>query len=575
MLCITRSHVEPPLAPLGRHWPSQRIVAAPMWCAVDLRDGNQALPNPMDPRRKLEYFQLLCKIGFKSIEVGFPSASQDEFDFVRLLIEGHHVPDDVTIMVLTQCRPHLIERTFQSLRGVPRAIVHAYIATSPLHMQHVFGLTEDQTIETAVAATKQIRRLAEELSDSAINFQFSPEEFTDTDPCFAVQICQAVYQAWGRATPDQPVIFNLPATVERRPPYEVADLFEYFCTHFRPIDFVLISAHAHNDQGMAVASTEMALLAGANRVEGTLFGHGERTGNVDLVTLALNLEARGIPTGLDFLDLPTIVATVERLTGLPVSARQPYAGELVFTAFSGSHQDAIGKGMRRQQLKDAPRTWKVPYLLINPAQVGRAFEPLIRINTQSGKGGIAWVMEQEHGIQLPKRFQPSVGEAIQRRMDKTGGEVSSAQMLEWFDHEFINPAGPYQLIDYWPRPDEIHPDSVIHGEVKISVDGVERIIKADGNGPIDAFVKAINQLGINSFTVGRDYSEQALGEGGSAARALAFVPLEFASGVVIWGVGSQTSVDQAAVRAIVAALNRHAAQLNAKCHADVVKLAQE
>ena len=520
-----------------------------MWCAVDLRDGNQALPNPLDPRRKLEYFQLLCKIGFKSIEVGFPSASQDEFDFVRLLIEGHHVPDDVTIMVLTQCRPHLIERTFQSLRGVPRAIVHAYIATSPLHMQHVFGLTEDQTIETAVAATKQIRRLAEELSDSAINFQFSPEEFTDTDPCFAVQICQAVYQAWGRATPDQPVIFNLPATVERRPPYEVADLFEYFCTHFRPIDFVLISAHAHNDQGMAVASTEMALLAGANRVEGTLFGHGERTGNVDLVTLALNLEARGIPTGLDFSNLPTIVATVERLTGLPVPARQPYAGELVFTAFSGSHQDAIKKGFAAQEARN-DLIWDVPYLPIDPKDLGRDYEAVIRVNSQSGKGGVAWVLQQDKGFKLPKRMQADFSRVVQGMADQSSRELNAADIWTAFqDHYHLGGEQAYRLIDY--QEGGAAGDRIFTG--KIAHKGGERSISGRGNGLLSSVLAALREeLGVELEIA--DYSEHAIGSG-SDVNAAAYVECRTPDGRTIFGVGTDADVATASVQAVLSAAN--------------------
>lgn len=543
----------------ARQWPSCTLTESPVWCSVDLRDGNQALPNPMTPDQKLEYFQLLCKIGFKQIEAGFPSASQDDFDFFRCLIEEGHIPDDVFIMGLTQCRSHLIERTFEAFKGVKKGIVHAYIASSDLHMKQVFGMDRQGTLDAAVAATRQIRELADTMPESDIRYEFSPEEFTDTDPEFCLDLCKAVYEAWGKATPEKPLILNLPATVERRPPNHYADMIEWFCANFPDRDSVLISLHSHNDQGMAVAATELALMAGADRVEGTLFGHGERTGNVDLVTVAGNLFSRGIETGLDFSDMEKVVETVERLTGMPVYYRQPYAGEYAFTAFSGSHQDAINKGMHR--LPEAGDIfgvqWKVPYLHIDPADLGRSFERLIRINSQSGKGGIAWVLEQDYGIQVPKAMQPQLREEVQSYSEEVSRELGADEVHQIFKDEFVHPVGPYKLVGYWPRPDDSDP-TFIHGEVKVSIDGVEKTAAADGNGPISAFVNAMNTLVEIDFSVD-DYHEQAIGKGADA-QALAYVPLKLKDNGVVFGVGSDSNIDQAAVRAIIAGLNRIASK---------------
>lgn len=538
-----------------REWPAKSVTQSPQWCSVDLRDGNQALPDPMDPDQKLEYFKMLCDIGFKHIEVGFPSASQDDFDFFRRLIEEGHIPDDVFIMGLTQCRSHLIDRTFEAFRGCKQGIVHAYIAPSELHMTQVFGLDRGQTIATAVAATQRIRELADSMPESDIRYEFSPEEFTDTDLAFGLEICEQVFAAWGKATPEKPLIMNLPATVERRPPNHYADMVEWFCKNFSQRDRISVSLHAHNDQGMAVAATEMSLMAGADRVEGTLFGHGERTGNVDLVTCINNLFSRGIDTGIDFSDLAEVAETVERLTGMPIYYRQPYAGEYAFTAFSGSHQDAINKGMHK--LDQAPRRfgmgWKVPYLHIDPADLGRAFERLIRINSQSGKGGIAWVLEQDFGIEIPKAMQPELGAYVQNYSDTVGREISSDEVHSVFQNEFVSPKGPYSLEGYWPRPDESDP-TFIHGEVKLTVQGEEKVVEADGNGPISAFVNALKQVVEIEFSV-ENYHEQAVGKGADAL-ALAYVPLKLADDRVIFGVGADSNIDQAAVRAIVAGLNR-------------------
>jgi len=538
-----------------RRWPAHTIERSPQWCSVDLRDGNQALPNPLNPIQKLEYFRLLCEIGFKHIEVSFPSASHDDFDFVRRLVTDGHIPEDVYPMVLTQCRPQLIERTVESIRGAARAIVHTYIATSELHMRQVFGLGHAETIRMAVDAVGEIRSLVDDMPDADIRLEFSPEEFTDTDIDFAVEICGAVFETWGKATRQRPMILNLPATVERRPPNHYADMIELFCRKFSPLEKVTISLHAHNDQGMAVAATELALLAGGQRVEGTLFGHGERTGNVDIVTLANNLRSRGVETHLDFTDLDHIARKVEKLTGMPVYYRQPYSGEYVFTAFSGSHQDAIRKGMRR--LNEASDkfgvAWKVPYLHIDPTDLGRKYQGLIRINAMSGKGGAVWVLETDHGLEPPKSMHAEIGAAVPRYSEQAGREVSSDEVYRVFAEEFVNPAGPYELVGYWPRPDLDDPTQ-IHGELRIRVDGRERSVSADGNGPVSAFVHCLRKLGAPRFKI-EDYHEQAVGKG-EDARAVAYVPLELKDGRVFYGVGSDTNIDQAAVRAIVAGLNR-------------------
>ncbi|KKL14037.1 hypothetical protein LCGC14_2519770, partial [marine sediment metagenome] len=455
------------------------------------------------------------------------------------------------------CREHLVDRTFEALAGIPRAIVHAYLATSQLHMQQVLGLSAEQTIATAVKTAAQVRDLAETMNQSDIRFEFSPEEYTDSDFEFVLELCEAVFEAWNRASVRKPMIFNLPATVERRPPNHYADMIELFARRFSRRDEIIISLHSHNDQGMAVAATELALLGGGDRVEGTLFGHGERTGNVDLVVIANNLMVRGIQTHLDFSNLELIARTVERLTGMKVYYRQPYSGELVFTAFSGSHQDAIRKGMAKRN--DAAEVfgigWKVPYLHVDPADIGRKYEGLIRINSQSGKGGVAWVLEQDHGLEIPKPMLPELGGAVQACSDRLGRELDSQEVLDIFEKEFLRPAGPYELIGYWPRPDEENP-TWIHGEVRIKICGKEKSLTADGNGPIDAFVNCMRELGVEHFSI-QDYHEQAIGQG-AAARAMAYVPLEFDDGATIFGVGSDTNIDQAAVRAIVAALNRKA-----------------
>lgn len=551
-------YVNPPAVDLsGRKWPTRMLRTCPQWCSVDLRDGNQSLPNPMGPDQKLEYFRMLCGIGIKHIEVAFPSASQGDFDFTRRLIDEGHIPEDVFIMGLSQCRPHLIDRTFEAMQGIPRGIVHLYCATSELHMQQVFGMDRPRTLEMIVKSIEQVRDRSDAIPDSDIRLEFSPEEFTDTDLSFSLEVCTAVFETWAKATKDRPLILNLPATVERRPPNQYADMIEWFGEHFSPREKIVISVHSHNDQGMAVAATEMALLGGAQRVEGTLFGHGERTGNVDLVVVANNLRSRGIDPGLDFSDLPEIARTVERLTGMEIYYRQPYAGEYVFTAFSGSHQDAIRKGVLKRD--EAPERfkmgWKIPYLHVDPADLGRKYERLIRINAQSGKGGVAWILEQEHGLRPPKMMHSEIREAVQKFADRTGRELTSDEVHQIFLDEFVNPPGPYELLGYWPRPDDTDPTQ-IHGEIRIRIEGEEKCAVADGNGPVSAFVHGIKSLGATGFTID-DYDEEAIGKGADA-QAVAYVPLKLDDGRVLFGVGIDTNIDQAAIQAVIAGLNRMA-----------------
>jgi 2-isopropylmalate synthase len=541
-------------APEHRQWPGRTITENPLWCAVDLRDGNQALPNPMTPEQKWRYFELLTEIGFKEIEIGFPSASADDFQFCRDLIEKGAIPDDVTISVLTQAREHLIRRTFEALVGVKRAVVHVYIATSDLHMSFVFGKTAAQTKASALESVALIRELADQMEGSDIGLEFSPEEFTDTDLDFAVDICDSVIDTWN-PKPGEKVIINLPATVERQLPIHYADMIEAYIAKQRRGDAAIISLHAHNDMGSAVAATEMALMAGADRVEGTLFGHGERSGNVDLVTLALNLQYLGIDTGLDFRNLEGIRAEIEDLTDMPVHARHPYAGELVFSAFSGSHQDAIHKGLdRRGELAEHFSGWKIPYLHIDPADLGRTYERFIRINSQSGKGGIAHVLSTEYGVRLPRRLLIELSKHVQVYADKVAREVKAAEVWGIFRDVYLKENGAIKLMNYWPRPQADDPN-VIEGEVQVQVQGEEKRLFAKGNGPIAAFVHAVRQLDcVPEFTL-TEYEEDAIGSSADA-EAIAYVRLEKADEAGFYGIGFGGNIDQAAVHAIASALNR-------------------
>ncbi|MCH2176212.1 MAG: 2-isopropylmalate synthase [Lentisphaeria bacterium] len=536
----------------NREWPDKQITNAPRWCAVDLRDGNQALPNPMTPEQKLTYFKTLCEIGFKEIEVGFPSAAADEFDFMRQLIEENLIPDDVVVSVLTQARPHLVQRTMESLKGVKNAVVHFYIASSDLHRSFVFGLERDAQLELARTTTLQIRELADQMPESNIGLEFSPEEFTDTDLDYSIAMCDIVMENW-QPKPDEKVILNLPATVERRFPNEYADMIECFKRQLKNSSQACISAHVHNDMGMGVAATMLSLKAGVDRVEGTLLGHGERTGNVDLITCALNLDYLGVTSRLDFSDLPRIVKLVDSITGIDTHARAPYSGQLVFTAFSGSHQDAIYKGLtNRKKLEDYFGGWKIPYLHIAPSQIGRDFEKFIRINSQSGKGGIAHIMEFEHNIKLPRWMQIEFAKKVQQFADKEQRELESSELLNIFKDQYF-PTEPIELINYWPRPSEDSPEH-INGEIEVLVAGETICASAEGNGPISAFVHAIKQVDqVPSFTLD-EYTEGTCGKGADA-EGICFMRIITESDSSHTGVGRGSNLDQAAARAAISAIN--------------------
>ncbi len=549
-----------PVAITNRQWPDRKIEKSPVWASVDLRDGNQALPIPMNPEKKLEYFKMLIGIGFKEIEVGFPSASQDDFDFVRSLIENNIIPDGVRISVLTQARKHLIDRTIESLIGAKDVIVHCYVATSDLHGQFVFGRNRQEVKEMAVDGTKMIiDSVREQGLKARVAYEYSPEEFTDSDIDFVIDVCQAVKEAWGPCRKED-FILNLPATVERRPPYQYADMIEYFCNKYRYMNETTISVHAHNDQGCAVAATEMALLAGAERVEGTIFGHGERTGNLDISILALNLYSRGVNIGLNFSNMPEIVRIVEDASGIEVHPRHPYAGQLVFTAFSGSHQDAIRKGI--DQIEETAeffkQGWKVPYLHIDPADIGRSYEKLIRINSQSGKGGIAFILEKEFGIFPPKKMLPEIGKTIQQLADAKGEEIDSKELYKAFQDSFVNVNGPYQLKSFSREIINKANGDLISVKIQVEINGVEHVLKGKGNGPLSAVAHALQACPeVPDFTLD-DFSEKSLGHTADAV-AIAFVGIRIAAGTeLFYGAGEHSNIDRAAIAALFSALNRAA-----------------
>ncbi len=538
-----------------RTWPSKTIAKAPAWCSVDLRDGNQALAVPMSVSEKLEMFNLLVAMGFKEIEVGFPSASQVEFDFLRLLIEGNHAPGDVTIQILTQAREHLIKKTLESLQGAKRAIIHLYNSTSELQRRVVFRMNKVEIMELAVSGAQMIREEAFKLAGTDIMFEYSPESFTGTEPEFALEICEAVAAVWQPATRNK-IIFNLPATVEMATPNVYADRIEWFCRNVSDRGKRIISVHAHNDRGTAVAATELALLAGADRVEGTLFGNGERTGNVDVLTLAMNLFSQGIDPKLDMSYMEKIADIYERCTRMPVHPRHPYAGELVYTAFSGSHQDAINKGMKACRASEQT-CWEVPYLPIDPRDVGRTFEGVIRINSQSGKGGVAYIMEKEFGLILPRDMQPEFSSLIQALSETAGREVTSGKLLSAFEREYLMKEDPLAFktcrIEELPA---LPYDSTAKTDVRalITVIGAEREVRGIGNGPLDAFCKALKDFLAVDFTL-MAYQEHALGQG-SDSKAAAYVQIRDDAGARIFGAGVDTNIAIASLKAIVSALNR-------------------
>jgi 2-isopropylmalate synthase len=534
-----------------RTWPHRVIAKAPRWCSVDLRDGNQALIDPMDPERKRRMFDLLVQCGFKEIEVGFPSASQTDFDFVRQLIEEDLIPEDVVIQVLTQARPELIERTFESLRGAPRAICHLYNSTSTLQRRVVFGLDRAGIVDIAVRGAQLCKRLARTIPECDVRWQYSPESFTGTELEFAVEICEAVMDVW-EPTPARPTILNLPATVEMATPNIYGDQIEWFHRHVKARDCIVLSLHPHNDRGTAVAAAEFGVMAGADRIEGTLFGNGERTGNVDVVTLALNLFSQGVDPHLDFADIDAARRTVEYCNRLPVHPRHPYVGDLVYTAFSGSHQDAIKKGF--EALGKDYDLWEVPYLPIDPHHVGRSYEAVIRVNSQSGKGGVAYIMKFEHGLDLPRRLQIEFSSVIQRLTEQSGTEISADQIWSAFQATYLAPDRPVALIGH-PLITTAPDTGETTLEVHVRLAGGEKWIKGHGNGPIAAFVDGLRRdAGVVVELT--DYAEHALGEGADA-QAVAYVETKMPEGKTRWGVGLDANIVTASLRAVVSAVNRH------------------
>jgi 2-isopropylmalate synthase len=536
-----------PLVLPDRTWPNRRLTQAPLWCSVDLRDGNQALIDPMDLERKRRMFDTLVKMGFKEIEVGFPSASQPDFDFVRELIEQDLVPDDVTIQVLVQCRPELIERTYECLRGANNAIVHFYNSTSTLQRRVVFGLDEGGITDIATSAASLCRKLEETLSDTNVRYEYSPESFTGTEVKYAVEICEAVMDVIS-PTVDRPLILNLPATVEMYQPWVYGDVIEWFGRTIRDRDRIVLSLHPHNDRGQGVAAAEAGMLAGADRVEGTLFGNGERTGNVDVVNLALNLMTHGVDPTLDLSDIDALRRTAEYCNRLPIHPRHPYVGDLVYTAFSGSHQDAIKKGL--EALGRDYDNWEVPYLPIDPKHVGRTYEAVIRVNSQSGKGGVAYIMKAEHGFDLPRRLQIEFSRAIQAITEDTGTEINPTAMWDTFEREYLPPDSALSLRGHELRTD----GETTTITAQLMVDGEPATVTGTGNGPIDAFVAALRAgLGV-TFDV-TDYAEHATGEGASAT-AVAYVETVDGEGTKRWGVGTNPNIITASLRAVLSALAR-------------------
>jgi 2-isopropylmalate synthase len=536
-----------PLALPDRTWPSRRIEAAPIWCSVDVRDGNQALIDPMDPVRKRRMFEGLVQMGFKEIEVGFPSASQPDFDFCRLLIEEDLIPDDVTIQVLTQCRPELIERTYQAIVGAPRAIVHFYNSTSILQRRVVFNLDKAGIVDIAVSAARLCRKLEDALPGTDVRYEYSPESFTGTEPDFAVEICEMVMDVIEPAA-DRRIILNLPATVEMYTPNIYADVIEWFHRRVRDRDKVVLSLHPHNDRGSAVAAAEFGVMAGADRVEGTLFGNGERTGNVDVINLAMNLFVQGVDPKLDITDIDAMRRLAEYCNRLPVHPRHPYVGDLVYTAFSGSHQDAIKKGL--EALTADYDVWEVPYLPIDPKHVGRTYESVVRVNSQSGKGGVAYVMKTEHGLDLPRRLQIEFSKSIQHITEDSGTEISPHEMWAAFQQEYLPEKPSVQLLSH----ESTTGDRGAKVTAQLLIDGEHRTVHGEGNGPIAAFVHGLHRdLGVEIEVV--DYSEHAV-SAGTDATAVAFVEVQDANGEVRWGVGMDESILAASLKGVLSAVNR-------------------
>ena len=544
-----------PVSLPNRTWPNNRIEKAPTWCSVDLRDGNQALVTPMNLQEKLDFFKLLVDIGFKEIEVGFPSASETEYEILRALIDGHYIPDDVTIQVLVQAREHLIRKTFEAVRGSKNVIIHFYNSTSTLQRKVVFKKDMQGIIDIAVAGAKLVRELTEaDQSGTNFRYEYSPESFSGTEMDFAVDICHQVMETLG-ATKENPVILNLPNTVEMCTPNTYADQIEYFIRHLPNRDAAIISVHPHNDRGTGVACAELSMLAGADRVEGTLFGNGERTGNLDIVTVALNMYTQGVDPMLDFSHIDHIREIYERCTKMHVPERWPYAGKLAFTAFSGSHQDAINKGHEYMRESKSPY-WEIPYLPIDPADVGREYEPIIRINSQSGKGGAAFIMDHNYGYHMPKAMHPEFGAVVQAECDKTGRELTANEVYELFHREFLNISEPYALsrAKFYEEAIAGSAANVTHFSGVLSVRGQFIQLESRGNGPIDAFFNALGQAGIEGYSF-ISYSEHAISMG-SDSQAVAYIELRVPGGRRIFGVGTEHNINFASVKGILSAINR-------------------
>jgi len=535
-----------------RQWPGKTITHAPIWASVDLRDGNQALATPMNIDEKLEMFELLVGIGFKEIEVGFPSASDTEFNFIRRLVEEQRIPEDVTLQVLVQAREHLIRRTFESLEGVSKAIVHLYNSTSPVQRRVTFNKSKEEIKTIAVEGTRLVKSLVETIPGTEIRFQYSPESFSDTEVDYALDICEAVMAEWAPSVENK-IILNLPATVEVATPNVHADQIEWFCRHLKERDKAYISLHTHNDRGTGIAATELGLLAGADRVEGTLFGNGERTGNLDLVTVALNLYTQGIDPLLDLNQLERIRSVYERVTRMTVHERHPYAGDLVFTAFSGSHQDAIKKGMdlRTGKNNDGLR-WEVPYLAIDPEDIGRDYEAIIRINSQSGKGGVAYILERDFGLDLPKAMHPEVGMVVNNTADKGSRELSAMEVHEVFMQEYVNLSKPLELLSI--QREDFSKSGEVKVEAEIRIDGEAMLVAGTGNGPISAFVDALQLKGCKDFRL-LDYRQHSIG-GGSKTKAAAYIQIKNDDGSISFGCGIDSNIELAGLHALVSAFNR-------------------
>jgi 2-isopropylmalate synthase len=538
----------PPVRLPDRQWPNRVLTRAPRWCSVDLRDGNQSLAVPMNVSQKLELFHALVKCGFKEIEVGFPSASNTEFAFNRRLIEEQRAPDDVWLQVLVQAREDLIERTFESLAGAKKVIVHLYNSTSPAQRRVVFGMSKDQIIQVAVNGAKWIQERLPRLKGTKVMLQYSPESFSATEVEFAREISEAVMEVW-QPTPRRKMILNLPDTVEVAMPNVYADQIEWICRNIKNRDSLIVSLHTHNDRYTGVAATELGLLAGADRVEGTLFGNGERTGNLDIVTVALNLYMHGIDPKLDFTDLSGMLEIYERCTGMTVPARQPYAGELVFTAFSGSHQDAIRKGLNEWS-KNGPRHWDVPYLTIDPTDIGREYREVIRVNSQSGKGGVAYLLENEFGIELPKEMQREFGPIANDEVDRLGREVSGAELKAMFWREYIGRERPWQLKGFKTESR----NGVVRCHARLLRNGKAVELTGEGNGPLAALVHGFTKAGVPRFEI-THYSEHAL-SAGEEASAIAYIQIKTGNSRARWGAGVDTNIELASVRAVLSALNR-------------------